>query len=54
MPPLNDDIQLSVDEYRNKLYELMVVRAEAKTKHIKVNHCNRYRKIWHLVIVVVK
>lgn len=54
MPPLNDDVQLSVDEYRNKLYELMVMRTNAHTKHIKVNHGNRYRKVWHLVTVFVK
>lgn len=41
-PPLNDDVQLSVDEYRNKLYELMVMGTKPHTKHIKVNHSNRY------------
>jgi len=54
MPPLNDDVQLSVDEYRNKLYELMVMRTNAHTKHIKVNHGYRYRKVCHLVTVFVK
>lgn len=42
MPPLRDDVQLSVDEYRNKLYELMSVGTKAHIKHIRVNHGNRY------------
>lgn len=50
MPPLRDDVQLSVDEYRNKLYELMSVGTKAHIKHIRVNHDNRYWKIWCLVI----
>ncbi|KDR22274.1 extracellular signal-regulated kinase 2 isoform X2 [Zootermopsis nevadensis] len=44
MPPLRDDVQLSVDEYRNKLYELMSVGTKAHIKHIRVNHGNRAQK----------
>lgn len=33
IPPLNDDVQLSVSEYRNKLYELI-----ANGKHLSKSH----------------
>lgn len=49
VPPVRDDVQLSVDEYRSKLYELMATGTGAHTRHCKVNHEHRYRKIWHLV-----
>lgn len=40
VPPLNDDIQLSVSEYRNKLYELI-----ANTKHHQKNFTPRGTKV---------
>lgn len=51
VPPVRDDVQLSVDEYRSKLYELMATGTGAHTRHCKVNHEDRYWKIWHLVMV---
>jgi len=48
MPPLHDNVRLSVDEYRNKLYELMGVTTRVRVKHNKGNRDNRYWKfgIW--------
>ncbi|GFG30615.1 hypothetical protein Cfor_10521 [Coptotermes formosanus] len=45
MPPLNDAVQLSVDEYRNKLYELMVTGTKTHTKRISVNYGNSAQKL---------
>lgn len=45
MPPLRDDVQLSVDDYRSKLYELMSMGRKARIKYIKVHRDSRYWEI---------
>ncbi|XP_023707678.1 extracellular signal-regulated kinase 2 isoform X3 [Cryptotermes secundus] len=44
VPPVRDDVQLSVDEYRSKLYELMATGTGAHTRPCKVNHEDRTQK----------
>ncbi|XP_018322946.1 mitogen-activated protein kinase 15 isoform X2 [Agrilus planipennis] len=36
-PPLNDDVRLSVDDYRNKLYEIMTVHHNSRSGKIIVS-----------------
>ncbi|KAJ4428149.1 hypothetical protein ANN_24164 [Periplaneta americana] len=43
LPPLRDDVQLSVDEYRNKLYEMMSMGTKSHVRQ-KVNRDNRSHK----------
>ena len=45
MPPLRDDVQLSVDDYRNKLYELMASGTKSQNRHNKLNRNIRYFSI---------
>ncbi|KAJ9601618.1 hypothetical protein L9F63_000226, partial [Diploptera punctata] len=48
MPPLRDDIQLSVDEYRNKLYELMSSGPKPHSRQNKLSRSIRNQKIGDL------